>query len=403
MNHKANAKILFQKGLEAVQPQNLLYEHKLLEDKKITLLGSGKASVEMAKAFMEKNAQQVKKAFVVSNYYEDIEGLDVCVSSHPTPSLRSITSAKRLRETLSSLGEEEVFVYMLSGGTSAMIEEPIEPITMEEFEKTTALLLQTLASIDEINIVRKHLSLVKGGRLGYCTKALGVVFVISDVIGDDLEAIGSAPLYCDSSSCADAKAILLKYDLWKKVSKSIQNVIDVCHHESPKVPNPKIKHTIVASNILCLQAIQKEAFAMGYDAKIITDEISGNVRDVAKKILQNSRDLQSDKPLCLLFGGESTVEVTGRGKGGRNQELCLWVLKELKEDENITFLSAGTDGIDGMSDAAGAVVNRDDLHENINYYLQNNDSYHYHKRYNGAIVTGKSGTNVMDVMMVIKE
>ncbi len=401
MNHKVNAKRLFLKGVQAVVPENLKFDD--IYKKNITLLGSGKAAISMAKAFLKQNIANIDEAFVVSNYYEKVENLDVFVSSHPIPSDKSILASKELKKRLCNLKKEDFFVYMLSGGSSALLEEPIFPISLEVMMETTELLLHAGASIDEVNTVRKHLSFVKGGRFGYSTKASGIVFVISDVIGDDLQTIGSAPFYYDSSTCADAKAVLVKYKLWEKVDKSIQNVIISCHHETPEKSNPLIKHKIIASNNIALKVIKKEALSMGYDVKIISNRVCGDVQEVAENILTSARDLKSEKPLCLLFGGESTVKVKGDGKGGRNQELALWVLKGLKDDENFTFLSAGSDGIDGVSEAAGALVDRYDLHEDIDKYLQNNDSYHYHKRYDTLIITGETGTNVMDIMILIKD
>ncbi len=401
MNHKENLKRLFLKGVEAVKPENFEFEH--IEHKNIYLFGSGKAAISMSKAFIQQNITTIKESFVVSNYHEEVKDIEVFVSSHPTPSTKSIIGARELKKRLSKLTKSDFFVYMLSGGTSALIEEPIEPISLDALSDLTNKLLLVGATIDEINIVRKHLSFVKGGRLGVSTKASGIVYVISDVIGDDLQTIGSAPFYFDTSTCLDAKSILIRYDLWEKVDKSIQNVINLCNHETPKKENSKIKHKIIASNTLALDAIKKEAFDIGYDAKIVTHKLYGDVHEVAKKILQTARDVQSDRPLCLLFGGESTVKVKGNGKGGRNQELALWVLKELKKGEKYTFLSAGTDGIDGMSDSAGAIVDEKDKHNDIDIYLQNSDSHHYHKHYNTLLTTAQTGTNVMDIMILIKD
>ena len=402
MHHKANAKTLFLKGVARVQPKNFQFNLSGLPDKKIVLLGSGKAVVEMARQFQKEDIQ-IRQSFLVSNYAASLPGLELFVSSHPSPSSKSVEAGQKMLGIVSALHEEDYFVYLLSGGSSALLEKPIPPVTLKELQQTTRLLLSCGASIYEINIVRKHLSLIKGGQLGQISKSEGCVYVVSDVIGDDLEVIGSAPFYCDSSNCADAKAVLIKYDLWSDLPISIQNVIKFCHHETPEKPNPKIKHEIIASNRIALEAIVKEAEKMGYNVKLVSDKIKGDVRSVAEEIVQKAREIESDKPLCLLFGGESTVKVRGKGKGGRNQELALWVLKSFDQGENFTFLSGGTDGIDGMGDAAGAVVSQSDLHEDIDVYLQHNDSWHYHQKYGTAIVTGETGTNVMDIMILIKD
>ncbi|RUM68220.1 MAG: glycerate dehydrogenase [Sulfurospirillum sp.] len=469
MDHKAAARSLFACGVAAVQPEHLHYDVEAFRRQEITLLGSGKAVVGMAKALLAQGVR-VKESFLVApgdimvtpleqspksyanakfcsaegsradvtimvtpleqspksyanakfcsaqgsradeprlNFLDlmalDVPELNIFASSHPLPSARSVEAAEKLMKMISALNEDEVFIYLLSGGTSALVEKPIPPVRLEDFTAVSEALLQSGASIDEMNIVRKHLSMIKGGRLAALTKAKGKVFVISDVIGDDLEAIGSAPLFCDSSTCADAKRVLVQYGLWDSVNTSVRNLLEECSHETPKVVDPGIVHEVVASNKTALEAIAAEAEKAGYRAKIVTDRLRGDVRDVAKEIARIAQFHEADTPLCLLFGGETTVQVRGSGKGGRNQELALWVLKAMRGEGRFTFLSGGTDGRDGMSDAAGAVVDESDLHEDIDRYLDNNDSYHYHQKYGTLICTGASGTNVMDIMILIKE
>jgi len=402
MNHKKRARALFQSGVEAVQPENLHYNLEGFCEKEIVLLGSGKAVTGMAKALLAQGVK-VKKSFLVGHIHEAVPGLEIFVSSHPVPSFQSVEAAQKLMKIMTRMEAEEQFVYLLSGGSSALVEKPIAPVTLEDMRTLTTALLQSGASIGELNTVRKHLSMIKGGRLGALTKAKGKVFVISDVVSDDLEAIGSAPLYCDSSSCEDAKEVLVQYGLWKHVPESIRNVIGLCHHETPKTPNPLIVHDIVALNKRALEAVAREAKRMGYETEIVTDRMQGDVREVSGMIARYADLPVKEKPRCFIFGGETTVEVKGDGKGGRNQELALWVLKAIREKGNCTFLSAGTDGKDGVGDAAGAVVESSDLHEDIEHYLQNNDSYHYHQKYGTQIRTGASGTNVMDIMILIKE
>jgi hydroxypyruvate reductase/glycerate 2-kinase len=400
--HKVQAVALYKKAVEAVHPKNIYYPFDYIEGKEVTLLGSGKAVVEMAKAILQKDIK-IKKSFLVTPYETEITGLDTFISSHPSPSFKSEEAAEKMMDIVSSLEEGEFFIYLLSGGSSALLEKPIPPVDMKDFIVITQLLLQSGASIDEINIVRKHLSRIKGGRLGQMSRAKGQVFVISDVIGDDLEAIGSAPLYCDSSSCEDAKRVLVQYNLWKQVPVGIRNIIATCHHETPKTPNPLVHHTIVASNRMALNAAAAEAEKMGYEVCVVSDRVEGNVREAARIMIDHALKVENQKPVCLLFGGETTVEVTGTGKGGRNQELALWILKQKPKELSLTFLSAGSDGIDGISEAAGAVVDSNDLHEDIDRYLENNDSFHYHRKYGTLIQSGESGTNVMDIMILIKE
>ncbi|MDQ7055197.1 MAG: MOFRL family protein [Persephonella sp.] len=261
------------------------------------------------------------------------------------------------------------------------------------------------------------MSMIKGGRLGRATKAKGVVLVISDVVGDDLFTIGSAPLYFDPSTYQQAKNILVKYNLWNKIPPSVKKVIEdgVCGEtpETPKEENPNIKHYIIGNNITALKKIKQEA-EKRFPAVIMTSQMKGEAREVAKVLISIAKEIKKSgnpfkPPVILLSGGETTVTVRGNGKGGRNQELCLSVLEEIKNTEGITVLSGGTDGIDGNSDAAGAVVDRDtfiraqELSLDINQYLSNNDSYSFFSKTGNLIKTGYTGTNVMDITIIMVE
>jgi len=250
-------------------------------------------------------------------------------------------------------------------------------------------------SIDEINTIRKNLSQIKGGGLASKTQAKGIVLVVSDVIGDDLQAIGSAPLLADSSTLEDVKTIVDKYNILHLLPNSIKSIL-ASDNTITKTNTQVFPHFLIASNLIALKSAKKFAEKLGFDAKIVTDTLEGDVKEVADFI---TKSLKNEKEQVLLFGGEPTVQVTGNGNGGRNQELCLWVLKKR---EDVTFLSAGTDGIDGNSDAAGAVVCESDYHDSLEGYLENNDSYHFLKEQNALIMTGESGTNVMDIMILIK-
>jgi len=389
---------IFDAALEAVKPRNLIQNSsylKTLSKHKIHLFGSGKASVEMAKEMEILFKDNVIDGLVISPYHDQLNNVEVFESSHPLPSKKSIIAAKKLIEKFEKLNEDDLFIYLLSGGTSALIELPQDGLSLEEFIKTTDLLLQNGVPIEDINIVRKSLSKIKGGKLASFTKAKGIVLVISDVIGDDLETIGSAPLYSCSSTSKDALEVLQKYKIFDKVPKA---VIEVLEKENSFYSN-NIEHIIIGSNKTALKAAKNRAVELGYSCEVVTDSLSGDVKIVADKIVSDI--LSSDKDV-LLFAGEPTVDVKGSGKGGRNQELCLHVLKKIKEYPNITFLSCGTDGIDGNSEVAGAVVDSSSYHDDIDIFLQNNDSYHYLKRNDDLIITGATGTNVMDIMIILK-
>jgi hydroxypyruvate reductase/glycerate 2-kinase len=267
-----------------------------------------------------------------------------------------------------------------------------------------------------MNVVRKHLSLAKGGRLGQLTKAAGVVLVISDVVGDDLETIGSAPLFCDRSTYRDAFDIFMKYDLWSKIPSNVLTVIEQgiagIIEETPKEPNPRIEHFIIGSNLKGLMRGRDRGKELGIDTHIITSRLRGESREVAKVIVSIGEENAAtgnpfSRPVCLLFGGETTVTLRGSGRGGRNQEMCLAALQEIKNRSGMTFLSAGTDGIDGNSDAAGAVIDcgtyerSQALSLNPDGYLNNNDSHTFFKKTGDLIMTGPTGSNVMDITILL--
>ena len=408
MCEKAKAKEIFLGALSSVMPKNLIADalsyhdniltienerYDLSKYKNVSIFGSGKASIEMAKAMKVLLGERITTNMVVSNYAEKVEGVEVLESTHPLPSQKSIDAGEKLIKGFEALEEEDFFIYLLSGGSSALIEKPIEGVSLEDFIETTKVLLHHGLCIDEINTIRKNLSQIKGGGLASRTKAMGMVLVVSDVIGDDLQAIGSAPLLADNSTLEDVKNIVDKYNILHILPNSVKLVLKNTDTTLTKKPEV-FPHFLIASNLIALKSAQNIAKDLGFSAKIVTDTLEGDVKEVAKFILASTKEA---KEQVLLFGGEPTVQVTGNGNGGRNQELCLWVLKQRND---FTFLSAGTDGIDGNSDAAGAVVCKDDYHDSLEGYLENNDSYHFLKEQNALIMTGESGTNVMDIMIV---
>ncbi|MBK3331827.1 glycerate kinase [Persephonella atlantica] len=430
MNTKAFLTELFLTGIEAVKPENLIPEHLSVNGKFLTingknfsvekgfyLFGSGKASIQMAKSVEKLLGDYIKEGIVVCNYTEKLKKTEVIKGSHPVPDENSVKGAEILLQKLSSLKEDDFFIYLLSGGSSALIEKPIPPITLKDLKQTTQLLLENSVPIEEINIVRKHLSMIKGGRLGRATKAKGVVLVISDVVGDDLFTIGSAPLYYDPSTYQQARDILKKYNLWKKIPATVKDVIrqgiEGKIPETPKKENPNIKHYIIGNNLTALKKIKQKA-EKKFPTFIMTSQIKGEAREVAKVLISIAKEIKNSgnpfkTPVLLLFGGETTVTVRGKGKGGRNQELCLSALQEIKDTKGITILSGGTDGIDGNSDAAGAVVDWNtsaiakELNLDINQYLSNNDSYSFFSKTDSLIKTGYTGTNVMDITIIMVE
>ncbi len=423
---------IFRGALDTVLPVNLIREalrlegddlvvegkrYRLDDYRRIFIFGSGKASLEMAKAAETILGERVSGGLVVGNYEDQsLRRVRTYASSHPIPTEKSIEAAEMLSSSLASLDDGDLYLYLLSGGNSALVEKPIPPVTLGEIQEMIKLLLNCGAPIEEMNMVRKHLSTVKGGRLGRFARARGIVLVVSDVIGDDLEAIGSAPLFCDSSSYQDVAAIFSRYELWENVPASIASIIKKGLlgeiEETPKQPSPLIDHFIIGSNLKLLVKGKERAQALGFKTAIMTSRLRGEAREAAKAVLSLGEEIANTgnpfaPPVCLLFGGETTVTVRGRGRGGRNQEMCLSLLKEMKGDPRFCFLSAGTDGIDGASDAAGAVVDKEsyriarELSLNFDTYLGQNNSYEFLKKTGDLIITGPTGTNVIDMSILI--
>ena len=405
-------KLKLERGVLKIEGKTFL----LPEGRGVHLFGSGKAAVETARAVKEILGDRLAEGFVVSNYPALLDGVEVFESSHPVLTEKSVHAAEMLMEKMAALAEDDFFIYVLSGGSSALIEKPVPPVSLADMQFLTKGLLAGGVPIEEINIVRKHLSLVKGGRLGRLARARGVVLVVSDVIGDDLEAIGSGPLFFDRSTFADAQGIMKRYRLWEGAPVAVRAVIERGLsgelEDTPKRMNPRIEHFIIDSNVKALQKAKENAERLGVAAHIMTSRLRGEAREVAKAIAAIGEEIAATgqpfpPPALLLFGGETTVNLRGDGRGGRNQEMALAVLNELRGNPRFVFFSLGTDGIDGHSDAAGAICDRaswekaQSLNLNIEKYLSNNDSYHFFAQTGDLIMTGPTGTNVMDISALL--
>jgi glycerate 2-kinase len=427
------ARRIFDNGVQAVLPDRLISSSVALKENELSILGkkyllrrgqkvhvfgSGKASIGMAKSLLSLLEDHVAGGVIVSTQLsnDDLSPLVVVQGSHPVPDEKSIRGASLLIDALSDLKREDFFIYLLSGGSSALIEKPVRSIALAEMQEATRLLLHNNVPIQQINAVRKHLSMVKGGRLGQCTRASGVVLVISDVIGDDLSVIGSGPLYYDPSTFQQCREILEQSSIWPEVSPGVRAVItsgikgDI--PETPKQQNKSISHYLLGTNRKALAQAYRTAADSGLNTYIMTATLAGEAREVAKVLAAIASNVSThhepfQPPACLLFGGEITVSVRGKGRGGRNQELALAALAEIGEQDNILLLSGGTDGIDGNSSAAGAFVDSDLAREaarqelSIPSFLADNNSNAFFHAVGGLLETGPTGTNVMDITLLI--
>ncbi|MCX6622746.1 MAG: glycerate kinase, partial [Acidobacteria bacterium] len=339
---------------------------------------------------------------------------------HPVPDEQGVLGARRIAEMVAGAGERDLVLCLISGGASALLPLPADPVTLAGKQDVTRLLLRSGANIHEMNAVRKHLSAIKGGQLArLASPATVIALMLSDVIGDNLDVIGSGPTAPDPSSFQDAQGILNKYGILDKVSQPIQERIrdGLAGRipETPKAGDPvfgNVQNLVVGSNRLAVDAAAAKAKELGYRPLVLSTLVEGETRDIARLHTAIAREVRlsgrpAKAPVCILSGGETTVTVKGDGLGGRNQEFALAAALDLAGLEGITVLSGGTDGTDGPTDAAGALADGETVARAKKLgleparFLARNDAYHFFDPLGDLIRTGPTGTNVMDVMLVL--
>lgn len=409
-NKTKNALQILEAGLEAAKPEQFLA--KYIERNKITrpknihlsafnriyVIAVGKAADLMADYVYSKIS--IDGGLIVIPQTHKVEHsnkkLKIIHSSHPIPNKKSVIAAKSLIKFLQNTNQDDFVIFLISGGTSPLVCLPYG-VTLKQKQALTQELLACGATIKEINALRKHLSAIKGGKILEHLNCKAVSFVLSDVVGDDLSSIASGLTYYDTTTYADCIRIIKKYGLANKIPKAVLRHLRMgVQGKIPETPKtPKIQNYVVASNKDCLVAMANKAKALGYKTKTL-QPLSGDIRIVASKILRN---LPKSR-YCLLFGGEPTVKVAGSGRGGRNQELVLHLMKKL--GSKFVVASVGTDGIDGNTKYAGAIFYRGVQKNEIERYLQNNDSNSFFKKHGGLIKTGPTHTNLMDIGLVIR-
>ena len=396
--------------------------------KKLIVVGFGKAASAMAKAMENELPDLIEAGIVITKYGHNISEkwevgsekskIKILEAGHPIPDEPGLNATKEIIRLLKNADEKTLVVCLISGGGSALLAAPYEGISLDEKQKITQLLLKAGADINELNTVRKHISRVKGGRLAetaYPAKMISLI--LSDVIGDRLDVIASGPTSPDNSTYNHAIAVLEKYGL---TDKSPTNIIDILRNgatgvinETPKEGNKifeNVDNIIIGSNKKALEAAKTKAESLGLQTEVISSEITGEAREVGRwlaNIAKDSRVQGFKGSKCLISGGETTVTVKGTGIGGRNMELALAFAMEIEGIEGITVLSAGTDGTDGPTDAAGAIVDGQTIIRaraiglDPGIYLENNDSYNFFKQINEFFITGPTGTNVMDIQIMV--
>jgi len=389
----------------------------------VHVVGFGKASVGMALGCEDSLGGRVLGGVVITptrDVPELPKAIEVAVGDHPIPREGTLRASARLVEYLEgNLREGDVILVLISGGGSALFEIPYPPLDLSDIALTTDLLMKSGADIVELNTVRKHLSLVKGGRFLRMLERAGRVYslIISDVVGDPVEFIASGPTEADSTTFGDALEVLRRRGVWDRVPERVRELILVGTEgrvpETVKPGDPllaKVSNVIVASNLISLREMKREAEALGYRARILTSMMVGEAREVGRFLGGLARyvakyELEGGRAM-LLLGGETTVTVRGGGVGGRNQELCVGYSIVARWLRNSVLASIGSDGVDGNSPAAGGICDGETFDEALRLglnpyeYLDRNDTYTLLSRLGRAIVTGPTGTNVNDLTVL---
>lgn len=385
-------------GLESVLVKNavqssikkkddLLYinneAYKLSSFNRIFVVGFGKASISCAREIEKILGNRIDDGIVLDVSAAELKKIKVKKNTHPILSANNVRNTKQLISLLKKADKNDLVICFVSGGGSAILENPAIPLN--DYIKMNKALLKSGAEIHQMNTIRKHMSLVKGGQLPfYANGATFVSIILSDVVGDSLSFIASGPTVHDTTSISDALKIIKKYKLPKIKLK-----------ETPfKMPS-HVHNYLILNNEIAVNAMKKEAEKLGLKAKILTTKETGEAREVGAKLSRMAR-----KGVALIAAGETTVTVKGHGKGGRNQEVVMGALKNIGD---AAIVSAGTDGIDNTP-AAGGITDKTTLKRNPDYkkYLDNNDAFNYLKKTKDLIFTGKTGTNVADIMLVLK-
>jgi len=394
---------------------------------RVFLIGFGKAAVPMAKAIIDILGARLTQASVITkdrsflseDGYQGV--LRVHLGGHPVPNEDSINSTRSVLQSLPKLTHRDLVLVVVSGGGSALFTDPMNGISLDDLQQMTEVLLRCGADIYEINTLRKHLDRVKGGQLVLQLQPADIhTFILSDVIGDSLGMIASGPTVPDSTSYGEALAILRKYHIRREIPRSIlKHFEEGASGKIPEtlkigdIPSSKLNNHLVGSNSKALQAAKEKAEMLGYEAKVMSNKLTGLTETIAgylERIIQKELTVINSgrQPICLLFGGETTVKVTGTGKGGRNQDLVLRLVPRLAEIEGVLFISLATDGEDGPTDAAGAasdaLVYREGTVEkglDVITDINTNNAYRYLDETGALIRTGSTGTNVNDLVLIL--
>ncbi len=432
-----SAAAIFRAGLQAVDPEVCIrkwlrvengrlmvgrHEWTIDDGRNIYIAGIGKASAAMAGAVEEILQDRITEGLIITKYHhgKPLARCRVMEAGHPVPDENGVKASEALIEMVRAADVEDIVICLISGGGSALSPAPAEPVTLEDKRNTTRLLLHCGATIHEINTIRKHLSRIKGGQL--CRHAGGakvISLILSDVIGDDMDIIASGLTAPDTGTFGQCMEIIKRYGLLEKIPKPVVKRLAAGAEggiaETPKADDPlfdNVINQIVGSNSDALDAAEKEARRLGLHPVVLSSTIRGEAREAAKFFCAVLEEVHRSGrpaavPACILSGGETTVTIVGSGKGGRNMEMALAAAIELEGKPGVVFLSAGTDGTDGPTDAAGAFADGEMVERArakglpARRFLADNDSYHFFRETEDLFITGPTGTNVMDLQIML--
>jgi glycerate 2-kinase len=434
---RAHAREIFLAGLRDADPLDAIKKSVRLHNdhlqvanrsyvlsgiRNLFVTGCGKAAARMALAIEDLLGDRVADGVVVIKYGHDLplQRIKVVEAGHPIPDEAGLDGARQIVELVQTADENDLVLFLISGGGSALFPGPADGLALADKQRTTQILLQSGATIQEINTVRKHISKLKGGRFAKLVAPAHLVsLILSDVVGDSLEAIASGPTVGDPTTFADCLEIIQRYELREKIPHSVVNLLQRgargAVDETPKPSDAvfeKVQNVVIGSNQTALKAAKRKAEMLGYHTKILSSSIEGESRTVARSHADLLKEITlMDKPVrrpaCVISGGETTVIVRGDGLGGRNQEIALAAAIQIDGLDGAVVLSAGTDGTDGVTDAAGGIVDGSTIQRgrakglDATAFLARNDSYHFLKATDDLLITGPTFTNVMDLQVML--
>lgn len=434
---RAHARAIFDAGVAAADPGRCIHQALAVTGDELRcgplcfpldtisslrLVGAGKATAAMAAAAEAILGDRIDCGAINTKYGHalPLARVETFEAGHPVPDEAGVAGARRQLELLAGLNPDALVLGLFSGGGSALLPAPAEGLTLAEKQETTRLLLACGATIDEINALRKHLSAIKGGLLARAAAPARVVaLMLSDVIGDPLDTIASGPTHPDSTTFGDCLAIVDRYDLRDQLPSPVRRHLEAgARGERPETPKPKdpcfarAESLVIGNSRLAIDAAANQASALGYEVCVLTSRLQGEARHAATALVSIAQETAETnrpiaRPACLIAGGETTVTLRSDGKGGRNQELALAASLQLDGWPTITLLSGGTDGTDGPTDAAGALADGQTLSRaraqglDARAFLDRHDSYPFFAALDDLVITGPTGTNVMDLQIIL--